>query len=88
MTGQFTDQAQTVTYVYTKDKGTLTAGDTEPSSQDKNHKSEASSSHQNVLPETGENEKKILMTVGTGLALLIFSLIVFVFGSKRFKNDK
>ncbi|USI69393.1 MucBP domain-containing protein (plasmid) [Lactococcus petauri] len=88
--GQFTDQAQTVTYVYTKDKVNPVKpipNDNNPSHKEDTSKSESSSTH-DALPETGENERMTLISVGTGLIFLMVALIASVFRFKRFKNNK
>jgi hypothetical protein len=60
VSGEFTDQTQTITYVYTKDKVnpvTPTPANNKPSHKEDTPKTESSSSTHNVLPETGENER-------------------------------
>ncbi|MDG6191605.1 MucBP domain-containing protein [Lactococcus garvieae] len=91
VSGDFTDKAQTVTYVYTKDKVnplTPTPADNKPSHKENTHKSVPFSSTHNTLPETGENERMTLMSVGTGLILLMVALIASIFRFKKFKNNK
>ena len=41
-----------------------------------------------ALPETGENEGITLMSIGTGLILLMIALIASIFRFKRFKSNK
>jgi LPXTG-motif cell wall-anchored protein len=91
VSGDFTAKAQTVTYVYTKDKvnpATPTPADNKPSHKENSHKSIPSSSTYDTLPETGENERMTLMSVGTGLILLMVALIASILRFKRFKNNK
>lgn len=91
VSGNFTDKAQAVIYVYTKDKVnpvTPTPADNKPSHKEDTHKSVPSSSTHSTLPETGENERMTLMSVGTGLILLMVALITSIFRFKRFKNNK
>ncbi|WP_422393589.1 LPXTG cell wall anchor domain-containing protein [Lactococcus garvieae] len=76
--------------MYTKDKVSPvkpTPDDKKPSHKGDIPKSEFSSNHF-ALPETGENERMTLMSVGTGLILLVIALIASVFRFKRFKNNK
>lgn len=89
-TGQFTDETQTVTYVYTKNKVNPVKhipNDNNPSHKEDTSKSESSSTH-DALPETGENVRMTLISVGTGLIFLMVVLIASVFRFKRFKNNK
>ena len=86
--GQFTDKAQTITYVYIKDKVTPKPDDYKPSHKENINKKQFSSSTHNTLPETGENEGITLMSIGTGLILLMIALIASIFRFKRFKSNK
>lgn len=89
-TGQFTDETQTVTYVYTKNKVNPVKpipNDNTPSHKEDTSKSESSSTH-DALPETGENERMTLISVGTGLIFLMVALIASIFRFKRFKNNQ
>ena len=100
--GQFTDKAQTITYVYIKDKVTPKPDDYKPSHKESAlkpddhklshkeniNKKQFSSSTHNTLPETGENEGITLMSIGTGLILLMIALIASIFRFKRFKSNK
>ncbi|WP_285121949.1 MucBP domain-containing protein [Lactococcus petauri] len=89
-TGQFKDQSQTVTYVYTKDKNDTVnpepKPENKPSSNDKNNNQGTISSTQQGLPATGENERMALMSIGIGLILLMVALITSVFHFKRLKT--
>lgn len=89
-TGQFTDKAQSVTYVYTKDKENAinaTPDDNKPSPhKEETPKTELSSSTHEVLPETGENERVMLMSVCLGLILIAFSLITSVLHFKSYRK--
>ena len=51
-------------------------------------KAEPSPPKHKALPETGENERMTLMSVGTALILLVVALIISSFRFKRFKNNK
>ncbi|WP_339000939.1 MucBP domain-containing protein (plasmid) [Lactococcus garvieae] len=85
--GKFTDKAQIVTYVYTKDK-VSSKPDNNKSSHEKNtNKTESSSLTHDVLPKSGENERKTLMSIGIGLILLMVAFIVSVFRFKSFKKQ-
>lgn len=89
-TGQFTDKAQTVTYVYAKDKINPikpTPDNNKPSHKEDTPKTEASSTH-GVLPKTGENERMALKSVEIGLIFLMVALIASIFRFKRFKNNQ
>lgn len=89
-TGQFTDETQTVTYVYTKNMVNPVKpipNDNTPSHKEDTSKSESSSTH-DALPETGENERMTLISVGTGLIFLMVALIASIFRFKRFKNNQ
>ena len=91
-TGTLSVTAQTVTYVYTKNKVNPvkpTSSANKASHKEDIHKSVPSSllTH-DKLPETGENERMTLMSVGTGLVLLMVVLITFIFRFKRIKSNK
>ncbi|MGC3749140.1 MucBP domain-containing protein [Enterococcus faecalis] len=79
-TGKFTDQAQTVTYVYMKDK--INPG---PKSDNKHNHKKAYSSSQYTLPKTGENKRLALISIGIGTVLLV---LVFITSVLRFRKQK
>ncbi|WP_285011309.1 MucBP domain-containing protein [Lactococcus garvieae] len=82
-TGQFTDQVQTITYVYTKNKVNPVKPENKPDSKDKNNNKETTSSTQHSLPATGENERMTLMSIILGLFLLALGAIVSIFRFKK-----
>ncbi|OQO72564.1 hypothetical protein BH746_11705 [Enterococcus faecalis] len=81
-TGKFTDQVQTVTYVYMKDK--INPG--LKSDNKSNHKKTYSPS-QSTLPETGENKRLTLISIGIGTVLLVLVFITFVLRFRKQKNN-
>ena len=86
-TGQFTDQAQTVTYVYTKDKNDTVKPEpkpeNKPDSKDKNDNQGITSSTQHGLPATGENERMTMMSIILGLILTALATVVSIFRFKK-----
>ncbi|MFK4898609.1 Cna B-type domain-containing protein [Lactococcus petauri] len=62
--------------------------DNKPNHKEDTSKTAPSSSTHDTLPETGENERMTLMSVGIGLILLMVALITSIFRFKRFKNNK
>ena len=82
-TGQFTDQVQTITYVYTKNKVNPVKPENKPDSKDKNNDKGTTSSTQHSLPATGENERMTLMSIILGLILLALGVIVSIFRFKK-----
>lgn len=87
VSGQFTDQPQTVTYVYTKDKNDTVNSEpkpeNKPSSNDKNNNQGTISTTQHGLPATGENQRMAMMSITLGL---IFIALATVVSSFRFKK--
>ena len=85
--GQFTDQAQTVTYVYTKDKNDTVKPEPKPEnnpdSKDKNDNQGITSSTQHGLPATGENERMTMMSIILGLILTALATVVSIFRFKK-----
>ncbi|KAJ61015.1 MucBP domain-containing protein [Enterococcus faecalis] len=79
-TGKFTDQAQTVTYVYMKDK--INPG---PKSDNKHNHKKTYSPSQYTLPKTGENKRLALIGIGIGTVLLV---LVFITSVLRFRKQK
>lgn len=86
-TGQFTEQVQIVTYVYAKNKtnpvGPESKPGNKPNSKDKNSNQSKTSSSQNALPATGENERMTMVNGVLGLMLLAFGAAVLI---SRFKK--
>ncbi|WP_307984501.1 MucBP domain-containing protein [uncultured Lactococcus sp.] len=86
-TGQFKDQPQTVTYVYTKDKNDIVKPESKlenkPDSKDKNDTQGIISSTQHGLPATGENERMTMMSLILGLVLLALGAVVSIFRFKK-----
>lgn len=85
--GTLSDQAQTVTYVYTKDKNDTVNPEpkpgNKPSSNDKNNNQETPSSTQHGLPATGEDEIMTMMSIIVGLVILIVGMIISIFRFKK-----
>ncbi|MDG4967553.1 MucBP domain-containing protein, partial [Lactococcus lactis] len=81
-TGTFTEEAQEVVYVYSRK--TDQKIDNKTSHNDKG----ASSSSKHNLPATGENGRWTIISVGTGLILLMIALTASIFRFKKFKNNK
>ncbi|NSM83168.1 MucBP domain-containing protein [Enterococcus faecalis] len=81
-TGKFTDQVQTVTYVYMKDK--INPG---PKSDNKSNHKKTYSPSQSTLPETGENKRLTLISIGIGTVLLVLVFITFVLRFRKQKNN-
>ena len=86
-TGQFKDQLQTVTYVYTKDKNDTVKPEpkpeNKPDSKDKNDNQGITSPTQHGLPATGENERMTMMSIILGLVLLALGAVVSIFRFKK-----
>ena len=86
-TGQFTDKAQTITYVYTKDKANTvnpeSKQENKPDLKDKNNNQGITLSEQHGLPATGESERMTMMSIILGVVLLALGVVVSIF---RFKN--
>ena len=83
-TGQFTEQVQTVTYVYTKNRvNSEPKPENKQSSNDKNNNQGTISSTQHGLPETGENERMTMMSIILGLILLALGAVVWIFRFKK-----
>ncbi|MGY3713707.1 MucBP domain-containing protein [Lactococcus petauri] len=86
-TGQFTNQVQTVTYVYAKNKANTVnpepKPENKPDSKDKNDNRGITSSTQHGLPATGENERMTMMSIILGLVLLTVVMIISIFRFKK-----
>ena len=63
-----------------------TPADNKPSHKKNTHKSIVSSSAHDTLPKTGENARITLMSIGTGLILLIIAISASIFHFKKFKK--
>ena len=88
--GQFTDQVQNITYVYTKDKVSPVNPESK-SDNNSNHKGENNgdgtlSSSKHSLPETGENEILAKLSIILGLIFLVVGLIASAFYFKKYKR--
>ena len=85
-TGKFTDQPQTVTYVYMKYKiYPASKADNKFDHKDKTNNKETYSSSQHTLPKTGENKRLTLISIGIGTVLLV---LVFITSVLRFRKQK
>ncbi|MGL5897113.1 MAG: MucBP domain-containing protein, partial [Lactococcus lactis] len=87
-TGTFTDQAQTVTYVYTKNNVTPNPkpddhSDTHESSKDNGNKNDSNTEDVSTLPQTGENEGLSLIGIISGLLLILVATLMIIFKRKR-----
>ncbi|NHI67042.1 MucBP domain-containing protein [Lactococcus formosensis] len=86
-TGQFKDQSQSVTYIYTKDKNDTVKPEpkpeNKPDSKDKNDNKGITSSRQHGLPATGENERMTMMSIILGLVLLALGAVISIFRFKK-----
>ena len=87
ITGQFTEQIQTVTYVYTKNKVNPVLPEPKPEkksdSKDKNNNKGTISTTQHALPATGENERMTMMSIILGLILIALATVVSIFRFKK-----
>ncbi|EGO6719999.1 LPXTG cell wall anchor domain-containing protein [Enterococcus faecalis] len=87
-TGKYTDQAQTVTYVYMKYKiYPDSKADNKLDHKDKTNNKETYSSSQHTLPKTGENKRLALISIGVGSVLLVLVLITSVLRFRKSKNS-
>ncbi|MFQ6324405.1 MucBP domain-containing protein [Lactococcus garvieae] len=86
-TGKFTNQVQTVTYVYAKNKANPVTPEpkpeNKPDSKDKNNNQGITSSTQHGLPATGENERMTMMSIILGLILLALGTVISIFRFKK-----
>ncbi|WP_282799098.1 MucBP domain-containing protein [Lactococcus lactis] len=87
-TGMFTDQVQTVTYVYTKNNVTPNPkpddhSATPESGKDNGNKNTSTSENKNTLPQTGDNE--VLSTFGmiSGILLILGTIASILVKRKR-----
>ncbi|EKB7628938.1 MucBP domain-containing protein [Enterococcus faecalis] len=80
--GKFTDQVQTVTYMYMRDKINPS-----PKSDNKSNHIKTYSPSQYTLPETGENKRLTLISIGTGTVLLVLVVITSVLRFRKQKNN-
>lgn len=85
ITGQFTDQIQTVNYVYTKNKLNPVSPKTKPDNKrgSKGNKEGTTSSERHSLPATGENERLMTMNIILGLILIALGAVLSVFHIKK-----
>ncbi|WP_270741066.1 MucBP domain-containing protein [Lactococcus formosensis] len=86
-TGQFKNQPQTVTYVYSKNRANTVnpepKPENKPGSKDKNNNQGITSSDQHSLPATGENERMTMMSIILGLILTALATVVSIFRFKK-----
>ncbi|QNL92967.1 MucBP domain-containing protein [Lactococcus lactis] len=87
-TGTFTDQAQTVTYVYTKNNVTPNPkpddhSDTPESSKDNGNKNDSTSENKNTLPQTGDNEGLSMIGMISGIFLILGTIVMILVKRKR-----
>ncbi|MFQ6322508.1 MucBP domain-containing protein [Lactococcus garvieae] len=86
-TGQFKNQPQTVTYVYSKNRANTVnpepKPENKPGSKDKNNNQGITSSDQHSLPATGENERMTMMGIILGLILTALATVVSIFRFKK-----
>lgn len=93
--GTFTDENQTIVYIYTKNK-VVTPGDSStPADPDKNtdknisnnnptHKSNQTAvKHQQMLPQTGENQRDVSLATSIGVVLLTIVSLLFYIKPKK-----
>ncbi|MBK5077703.1 MucBP domain-containing protein [Lactococcus lactis] len=88
-TGTFTDQAQTVTYIYTKNNVTPSPkpndhSDAPESSKGNGNKNDSTLEKKTILPQTGDNEGLSMIGMISGL-FLIFGTIAMILLSVRDK---
>ena len=79
--GTFTDRTQTITYVYIKN----VTKDTTMIIDKSEHLNTQKYSIPNELPETGENQRKVVLLVLLGFAILIFSAVLIFSKHKKIK---
>jgi len=87
-TGKFTDQAQTVTYVYTKNNVTPSPkpddhSNTPESSKDNSNKNDSNTEEVSTLPQTGDNEGLSMIGMVSGLLLILGTTLMIIFKRKR-----
>lgn len=87
-TGKYTDQAQTVIYVYMKYKiHPDSKADNKLDHKDKTNNKETYSSSQHTLPKTGENKRLALISTGIGSIFLVLVLITSVLRFQKSRNS-
>ncbi len=87
-TGKFTDQPQTVTYVYMKYKiYPASKADNKLDHKDKTNNKETYSLSQHTLPKTGENKRLALISTGIGSVFLVLVLITSVLRFQKSRNS-
>ncbi len=87
-TGKFTDQPQTVTYVYMKYKiYPASKADNKLAHKDKTNNKETYSLSQHTLPKTGENKRLALISTGIGSVFLVLVLITSVLRFQKSRNS-
>lgn len=88
VSGQYTDQVQTVTYVYTQNNADSVIPEPKPDDKEENKDNSASiiSSDAHSLPKTGENEYLTMMSNVLGLILLVTGLLVSILRLKKVRK--
>ncbi|MDG4990967.1 MucBP domain-containing protein, partial [Lactococcus lactis] len=87
-TGTFTDQAQTVPYVYTKNNVTPSPkpndhSDAPESSKGNGNKNVSTSEKKNTLPQTGDSEGLSMIGMISGLFLILGTIVMILVKRKR-----
>ncbi|WP_406834977.1 MucBP domain-containing protein [Lactococcus lactis] len=87
-TGTFTDQVQTVTYVYMKNNVTPSPkpddhSDTPESSKGNGNKNDSTSENKSTLPQTGDNDGLSMIEMISGLFLVFGTIVMILFKRKR-----
>lgn len=86
--GQFTEQPQTVTYIYTKNNVTPSPkpdehSDIPESSKDNDNKNDSTSENKDTLPQTGDNEGLSIIGMVSGLLLMFGTSTFIIFKRKK-----
>lgn len=87
VSGNFTNQAQTVTYIYKKNYVTpspkLDENSATPESSKYNNKTITASKNKNTLPQTGDDERLSRIVMISGLLLILGTVSVMIFRHKK-----
>nr|WP_322107446.1 MucBP domain-containing protein [Enterococcus faecalis] len=87
-TGKFTDQSQTITYVYMRDKiNPDSKSNNNSNNKDNTNSKKTYSSSQYTLPKTGENKRLTSISIGIGSVLLILVVITSILRFQEQKNN-
>ena len=83
-TGTFTDQAQTVTYIYTKNNVTPSPKpDDHSDTPESSKKNDSTSENKNTLPQTGDNERLSMIGMISGILLILGTIVMILVKRKR-----